>query len=46
MFEVRCPECNKKLAEISRKPLWDFTYSKTCKCGKEVKAKISTNDKE
>lgn len=43
MFEVRCPKCNKKLAEISRKPLWDFTYSKTCRCAKEVKGKISVN---
>lgn len=46
MYEVRCPKCNKKLAELGRKPIQEFCYTKLCKCGKEVKAKISTNDKE
>lgn len=47
MFEARCPtpKCKKtKLAELGRKPISEFTYSKACKCGKEVKGKISINE--
>lgn len=44
MYEIRCPKCNKKLAESGRKPINEFFYSKTCKCGKEVKAKIMINN--
>ncbi len=41
MYEVRCPKCNKKLAEIGRAPISEFKYSKPCKkCAKEVKGKV------
>lgn len=41
MYEIRCPKCNKKMAESGRKPIGEFTYTKLCKCGKELKGEIS-----
>lgn len=46
MYEVRCPKCNKKLAEIGRQPIQEFSYTKLCKCGKEMRGRISVNDKK
>lgn len=44
MFEVRCPKCQKKLAELGRKPLPMLSFSRICACGKEVTANIVAND--
>ena len=46
MVEIRCPVCNKKIAETGRPPVSYFTYVRKCKhCGKEVNAKIKTEHK-
>lgn len=41
MYDIRCPKCNRKIAESGRRALGDFTYTKLCKCGKELKGEIS-----
>ena len=44
MFDIRCPKCQKKLAELGRKPIAYLSFSEICKCGKEVKANILASD--
>jgi len=46
MYEIRCPKCNKKLAEIARPPLKELTYTKKCRCGNLIKGQIFINKKE
>lgn len=43
MYEAYCTKCNKKLAELGRKPSYDLSYSAICECGKKVVGNILTN---
>lgn len=44
MYEVRCQNCNKKIAEIARKPVFDFIFSTICRCGKELNGKTCIDE--
>jgi len=46
MYEIRCPKCNKKLAESARPPFKELTYTKKCRCGKTIKGEVFINKKE
>jgi len=43
MYECRCPNDGKKLAEISRPPLSILRYEQRCKCGRKIKGKVEVD---
>ncbi len=43
MYECRCPNDGKKLAEISRPPLSMLRYEKKCACGRGIKGKVEVD---
>ncbi len=41
MYECRCPNDNKKLAELARPPLGELNYIYYCRCGEVTPVQIS-----
>ncbi len=46
MYECRCPNDGKKLAEIARPPLSELRYLYHCVCGRKVEGKVLVEEKE
>jgi len=46
MYEFRCPNDGKKLAEIARPPLKELNYVYKCNCGNTIQGKIFIDKKQ